>query len=115
MYHSVDLHQTSTRQTQHHKNSNKHKMDTTEVPKTPELNTEATSKVDSPFSATSVFSYDVLMYIFNFLEQKRDLALCSGVCQLWRKVALNPVFLWEVVKQWHTEYPKFIEIIGSVK
>src|SRR5271163_3426581 len=51
-----------------------------------------------------VFSYDILLCIFNFLEQKKDFAVCSGVSRLWRKAASHPMFLWDVIRVWYTEY-----------
>lgn len=74
-----------------------------EDPKTPEIS-EASYEETLSIAAT-VLTYDVLLHVFTFLEQKKDLALCSFVCSLWRKVAFNPIFLWENIKQWHTEYP----------
>lgn len=75
------------------------------IPSAKETRSETNNnEIDTTTNAESYFSYDVLLHIFNMLDEKRDLAISSGVCKLWRKVALNPVFLWEVVRQWHTEY-----------
>lgn len=52
----------------------------------------------------TVLTFDVLVNIFFYLDSKKELNLCASVCKKWRKVANNPIFLWEVIRQLHTEY-----------